>query len=172
MSTIRFKGIMAAALLGLLAAHSNAASADPPSGQKSLNGVTIHLGVKPVAELRRHPELLPQGHPLPSGEHMHHVLVAVFDKATGERITDAEVDARVSPLGLAGPKRSMHPEALAGQVTFCNFFRMSPGETYVIRVEVRQLGAPSVATVKFMRSVPWANGGTASISGPGAGART
>jgi hypothetical protein len=166
MSTTHLKGVMAALLFGLLATHPGATSAEHPSGYVVSNGMTVYLGIMPVNALRKHPEALPKDHPLPSGKNLHHVLVAIFDSATGERVTEAEVEARISPLGLAGLKKPMHPSAAAGQLTFCNFFTLSPGDTYVIRVDIRRPGTPSVATAEFTRRFPRVAGGVIGAIGP------
>lgn len=49
----------------------------------------------------------PSGHPegamhggTPAGAHEYHVVIAIFDAASGTRISDASVRAKVSGLGL------------------------------------------------------------------------
>ncbi len=149
MFTIHVKAVLATALLGLLVAYAGAASAGPLRGSQDTRDMSVYLGTKSVAELRKHPEVLPEGHPLPSGDHMHHVLIAIFDRATGERITDAVVDAWVSSPGHQSRKKRLHPSGIAGQVAYCDFFTLLPGGAYVIRVNIHRPGNQSVAKIWF-----------------------
>ena len=141
MSSNHLKGILVSLLALLLAGFATATSATHPGMSQEFGGITVHLGVAPTDRLAAHPELLPKGHPAPpSGKDMYHLLVAVFDNATGERITDARVEATVIPLGLAGRTKSMMPGAPAGMVTYCNFFRLTSGDSYVVKVGIRLKG--------------------------------
>jgi hypothetical protein len=149
MSTRHIKAVLAATLLGLLVAYAGATSAGPLGGYQEVKDLTVYLGTKSVAELRKHPELLPEGHALPSSDHMHHVLIAIFDRATDERITDAVVDVWVSSPIHGDVKKRLHPEAIAGQVTYCNFFTLLPGGAYVIRVDIDRPENQAVTTVRF-----------------------
>lgn len=153
MFTIHIKTVLAATLLGLLGAYANVTSAGPLSGYQDTKNMTVYLGSMSVAELRKHPEALPEGHPLPSGDHMRHVLIAIFDRTTGERITDAVVDAWVSSPTHGSVKKRLHPEAVAGQVTYCNFFPTPPGDAYVIRVDIHRPGNQQATTIRFRPSL-------------------
>ena len=61
------------------------------------------------------------------------------------RITDADVVATVAPLGLAGARKRLDATTVAGAVTYCNHFRVSAGENYVIRARIRRPGTAEVA---------------------------
>lgn len=149
MFTIHVRAVLGATLLALLIAYAGATSAGPLGGYQDVSDMTVYLGTRSVADLRKHPEVLPEGHPLPSGDHLHHVLIAIFDRATGERITDAVVDAWVSSPGYVGRKQRLHPSSVGGQVAYCNFFTLWPGGAYVIRVDIHRPGNQSMATVRF-----------------------
>ena len=151
MSSNHLKGILVSLLAVLLAGFATATSATNPGMWQEVVGMTVHLGVMPTDSLVAHPELLLKGHPAPpSGKDMYHLLFAVFDNATGERITDAKIEATVIPLGLAGRTKSMMPpEALAGMVTYCNFFHLTSGESYVVKVGIRLKGKQVARMVKF-----------------------
>lgn len=143
------KHALGAVLAGLLAGFTAAAVAAHPGMSQEVDGLTVYLGVMSADRLAEHPELLPEGHPIRAGKDMYHVLVAIFDSATGQRITDATVDTMVSPLGLAGSTRVMHRSPPDEMVTYCNFFRLPSGDTYVIRVRIRRPGIQAVRTARF-----------------------
>jgi hypothetical protein len=79
---------------------------------------------------------------------MYHILVAVFDSETGKRITDAMVEATVSPLGLGSPTKIMNPWAPHDKINYCSWFRLSSKGTYVIQVSIRRPGT-QVRTAEF-----------------------
>ena len=81
---------------------------------------------------------------------MYHVMLALFDRTSGERITDAVVKARVAPLALGGPTRPLDPTLVAGALTYCNYFKISPSDTYVIQAEIRRPGLTRVARARFV----------------------
>ena len=63
-----------------------------------VDGTTIHFGVVPADEIRRHPKDYPASEygAVPSAPQQYYVTVALFDANNGQRITDANVRARVS----------------------------------------------------------------------------
>jgi len=121
-------------------------SADPLNRTKTVGGMTVHLGLMPAAALQRDPcRVAAQDRvSLPSGANVYHVMLALFDTATGARITDAAVDARISPLTLAGVRKPLVAIAEAGAVTYCNYFRIAPKDIYRVKVEIRR---PETATL-------------------------
>lgn len=52
----------------------------------------------------------------------HHLVVALSDAKTGERITDATVVATVTPLGLAPSKRKLQQMRVDGTTSYGNYF--------------------------------------------------
>ena len=99
-----------------------------------VDGMSVYLGVIPAQFVKDHP-----GMHGGSGDkkHNYHVLVALFDGKSGERITDANVKATVSPLGMAGS--SKHMEAMHGDiVSYGNYFTLQKPEAYRILVEIRR----------------------------------
>ncbi len=152
MSRFHLKSTLAAALLGLFLAQPGAMSAELANDYQITSDMKIYLGIMPVALLMQHPNALPAGHPLPSRAHSHHVMIAIFDRATGERITNAEVTAWVATPKRMGVKHRLHPMSVAGYTTYCNFFRMLPSGANTIGVEVRRPGNGLVNTVTFRHS--------------------
>ena len=102
--------------------------------------MTAYVGVLP-SELISH-SLGQQAHGgTPRGRGWHHVLVALFDSKTGERITDAEVTARLEDVapGQSGEKR-LDPMLIAGSHTYGNFFMMPGRDPYSIHVKIDRHG--------------------------------
>ena len=74
------------------------------SGYKAADGLTIYYAVVPAEMLRAYPEGSPEatmGGGIPRGKNVHHLMVAVFEGKSKERITDAQVTVRVRETGLS-----------------------------------------------------------------------
>lgn len=135
-----------------LVAFSGTPSADHVGQTLTINGMDVYLGLIPVDALREYPDQYPKHRPekFPSGKNVYHVMLALFDHSSGERITDAVVDASVAPLALSGPTKNLHPTVVAGVLTYCNYFRISPLDTYVIKAEIRRPEACCVTRARFV----------------------
>jgi hypothetical protein len=139
----RNRASRAAALLALtlssLLAFGRAGLGSDADQAQTAGGVTVYLGVVPAAVIRAHPgvHVEPGAHGgAPAGRHEYHVLVALFDAATGARIEDAKVTAQVSEIGFVGQRRTMEPMKIAGTVTYGNYFGLPSKGPYRIGVEV------------------------------------
>ncbi|MFQ5972648.1 MAG: hypothetical protein ACE5Q3_09960 [Alphaproteobacteria bacterium] len=145
------------ALFGVLLACSLMAYSGPSAaghlGQtQTADGMDIYLGLVPAAALRQSPDRYP-GHEqgkIPSGKHVYHVMLALFDRSSGQRITDAIINARAAPLGLGGPQRHLDPTLVAGVITYCNYFRISPLDISVIEAEIRRPNVSRATRVRFV----------------------
>lgn len=127
------------------------AQASGPSNQKSVQGVSIYLGVVPASVVYdhdpEHPERKMHGG-TPDSSHNEHVMVALFDEQSGERIRSAEVTAEVSRPGLQPIRKELEPMAIAGAMTFGNYFKMAEDGTYRIELIIQRKGqADSVGAV-------------------------
>ncbi len=116
------------------------------------DGIGIYLGVIPTDLIAVHPlehteDAMHGGIPLV--KHHHHVMVALFESKTGERITDAEVEASVREIGLAGRTRELEPMTIAGALTYGNFFELRSRTRYLISIRVRRPGSPRVIETRF-----------------------
>jgi hypothetical protein len=129
----------------------SAASALDEGQMKITEGLTVYLGVIPAEIVRGHrqphPEAEMHGGP-PRGEHESHVVVAVFDNASGDRIADAKITARVSQLGLVGPEKPLEPMKIAGTVTFGNYFNLPDKGRYTIDLKIER--PAGTVRVKFV----------------------
>jgi hypothetical protein len=130
---------------------ATAAAAQGATSSKTVAGLTVYLGVVPAAIIEGGPkEHAEEAHgDVPRGEHAYHVMAAVFDAESGERIENADIDARVTPLGLAPVTRRLEPMAIAGTVTYGNYFTMRGDGPYQIAFVLTAPGRREPVTVEF-----------------------
>ena len=96
---------------------------------KTSGGLTVYLGVVPAEIVKGpspHSAEQPMHGRIPRGPHEYHVVAAVFDAATGARVSDASVTARVSGLGLSGPSKKLEAMEITGARSYGAFFNL-PG---------------------------------------------
>jgi len=147
-----------AALPGLVLAAAaviprRAAAVDPDGDFRQAGGLVIYLVVIPAAIVRGHPpEHTGRGlhGGVPAGRYVHHLLVALFDAATGARITDVEVTAAVHGLSHPpGNRIELGPMTVAGASAYGGFATLPARDDYQIEVEVRRPGAPAPTRAVF-----------------------
>jgi len=156
MTNIRpLKELIAVTLVTLCAALGpwSDISAAAQNGQyRTIGGLTVYLGVVP-AEIVRGPSPHSAERPMHGrilrGPHEYHVIVAIFDAATGARISDATVIAQVSGLGLAGTKQKLDPMEIAKTVTYGAFFHLPGRDLYTVKLAVERSGGNRPVTVNF-----------------------
>jgi len=149
-------------LFALLMATLLAAFAPHPAladdNYKVVDGLAVYLGVLPAAMVKGHPS----GHPeaamhggVPRGAHEYHLVIAVFDAATGVRVENAKVTASVSWLGHVGESLlKLEPMAIAGTVTYGGFVNLPGNDRYQIGVEIRVPGRNAPVRVDFAYQHP------------------
>ena len=118
---------------------------------ESAGGLTVYMGMAPAEIVRgyapeRPESMMHRGEPH-QGRHEYHVMVAIFDAATGGRISGAAATAQVSALGLSGPSKKLEPMEVAGAMTYGNFFDLHGPDLYTVGLEVRR--EPSRPPVAF-----------------------
>ncbi len=130
----------------------------PADRPQTVDGMTVYVGVLPAAMISGHPP----GHPeaamhggVPRGQHRFHVLVALFDAASGERITGAQIEAQVAEIGFAGTRRRLEPMVIAGTETYGGYFRLDGDNPFRIALEIRRPGAQRVSRAEFEYRHPW-----------------
>lgn len=139
-------------LAALMAAGTVRAAGDP--GFQSVGGLDVYLGVVPGAISREHPADHPEAQ-MHAGQHHEigdkHVMVALFDSASGQRVTDADVDAFLLGIGSARSEHRLEPMTVNGALTYGAFMQMPGNGAYRIRVEIRhrKTDAPVVATFDY-----------------------
>ncbi len=142
-------GLAQAAVVMLFA---GTALADHSSGYKVADGLTIYYAVIPAEMLRAYPEGSPEATAhasIPRGKNAHHLMVGLFEGKSMERITDAQVTARVRETGLGWTKRRLEPATIADALTYCNFFTFGNYAIYTIVIEVRRPGSSAIVTTEF-----------------------
>jgi hypothetical protein len=86
---------------------------------------------------------------VPGGVHEHHLVVAIFDAATGARVADAAVRAQVSGVGLAGSSKTLEAMQIAGTTTYGAFFDLPGADLYTIKVTIARPGSQHPVAVTF-----------------------
>ena len=141
---------MAAGLCVLLAILAGAAAAAQleHAARWAGGGIDFQYGLMPAEVVARHakdhPEAKMHGGAPAKGDT--HVVVALFDKQSGARIADAEVDATVALLGGASIRKRLEPMAIGGLPSYGGFFSMGAPGLYRIRFEAR---APAMSGTAF-----------------------
>jgi len=130
-----------------------AAAAADSNLHKVVHGVSIYLGVFPAEMILGQPRPRAEAEMhggVPAGEHRYHVTVALFDNATGKRITGAQVKANVSEVGLSGVQKKLEPMLIAGSVSYGNYFNMpTTSNPYRIQVRIELPGVVDVIEAQF-----------------------
>lgn len=143
---------LAWALTGLIPA-----TAADTRDHKTAGGLSVYLGVLPAAMIQGHPKDHPEEAMhggAPRGRHAFHVMVAVFDAESGDRIEDATVEASVASIGdaaahLPGVTRRLESMVIADTVTYGNYFTMRGDGPYRIRFSVTPAGATQPVVLEF-----------------------
>lgn len=120
---------------------------------RSADGITAYLGVIPASVVRghapTHPESTMHGGE-PRAAYERHVLVALFDTASSNRIRTADVTATVEGRGHIGRvTKKLEPMEIAGAMTFGQFFSMPESNVYTIKVDIVVAGRPEPVSIAF-----------------------
>jgi hypothetical protein len=87
---------------------------------------------------------------IPRGPHEYHFVAALFDAASGTRISDAAVTAQVSGLGLSGSKTKLEPMQISGTTTYGGFINLPGLDLYTVMLTVERSGvSPAVLQFKY-----------------------
>lgn len=143
---------IALVLVGAVISTPIATAADVPETSRVIDGLAIYVGVMPAQILQGHPKEHMESR-MHGGvrikDHRDHVVVALFDDATGRRIENARVVGSVVELGKKGKKKKFEAMKIAGTITYGNYFDMPDKATYHIMLWIRRPGAPGVVEAKF-----------------------
>lgn len=133
-------------LAGLAAAHSE-------SGQhRIVDGVEIYLGMMPTGMMHGYPRDRPESTMhggVPTGPVIYHVVIALFDSKTGERLTAAEVKARVGEPGRSVEEKKLEPMVIENTVTYGNYFNMPGAGPFQIVVQIRMPNSTRTIEARF-----------------------
>lgn len=116
--------------------------------RQSADGLTAYLGVMPAAIVKGDRAMHGGA---PKGPHEYHVVAAIFDSASGARVSDANVTAKISGLGLSGYETTLEPMKIADTITYGGFTYLPGIDLYTIRLTVRRSGSaqPTVLNFKY-----------------------
>jgi len=144
MNCQRYRNAARAIAIVLLALAAATATAQDHA---VVDGIRIYLGVVsasaiPPAERRMHGGV-------PDAPGQYHVMVALYDDASGKRITDATVRARVS--GAAGTSREKDLESMPGgeSTTYGNWFAMPEHGAYKVILDIYRPGLAHVVEARL-----------------------
>ena len=138
-----------ALILGL----ATAAHAQDAGSYQVAGGMAAYLGVMPAEIVgghpARHPETRMHGG-LPEDAHAEHLVIALFDDASGARIEDATVRATVAGLGVTAiTPITLEPMPVAGVITYGGYFAFPGADTYSIDLRISRPGRPEVTGIGF-----------------------
>lgn len=144
----------AALLLGLLLlfAPSGTTSAAFEEPTKTVDGVAAYLGVMSAAIARGHPRQHPEAtmHGGPGSAGDRHIVVALFDAKTFDRITVAEITATVEGLAHIGRvTKKLERMDIADAVTFGGYFPFQGTDNYTITLVINLADRRKALTVTF-----------------------
>lgn len=148
--------IALACLLLLLSASSLSGVAsvlnDDPNVEIT-DGIAVYFGVIPAAVVRGHPrshvERTMHGGP-PQNASERHVVIALFDAKTFERIINAEVIATIEGLGHVGrTTKKLERMDIANAPTFGGYLVFQGIDKFTIRVEIKLPNRTKPTVVKF-----------------------
>ena len=128
------------------------ATAAEDAQYKMIDGLAVYLGVVPAEIVKGHPsghsETTMHGGP-PKGRHEYHVVAAIFDAATGARVSDATVTAQISGLGLSGTKKKLESMEISNTISYGGFFDLPGADLYTVRLAIQRAGAERPVIVDF-----------------------
>jgi hypothetical protein len=113
-----------ACVVVLAAAVSPAALAQPAGHAQALRSALLfHYGLVPSEMVLSHPQSHEERrmHPGDARKGRSHLVLAIFDAVSGERIAKAEVTVHVTLVGGTSTSRALEPMEIAGQASFGAF---------------------------------------------------
>jgi uncharacterized protein involved in high-affinity Fe2+ transport len=86
---------------------------------------------------------------VPAGINRYHVVVALFDAATGKRVTNAQVKISGASIGMAASRQKAEPMLINNVTTYGAYVTLPGPGPYKIQVEIRRPGSGKVLEVEF-----------------------
>jgi hypothetical protein len=149
-------GALCFAVPGIALMSHDAAWAAETDQSKTAGGLTVYLGVVPAEIVKGPPTHIllskgPHEYRISSkSPHDYQIVAAIFDAASGERVSNVVVTAEVSGLGLSGSKKQLEPMQIAGNATYGGFFDLPGSDLYTLKLTVERSGTnPAVLQFKY-----------------------
>lgn len=103
------------------------------------SGVTLYWGLVPAAVVAdKHALAELHGGPPRGGGQVHHLVVALYDSASGRRIEDAVVRAQISEAGIVDePAKYLVPMKVNDQASYGQVFGVAKDGPYRFRLWMR-----------------------------------
>jgi len=152
-SNVWFTRLVRAAVVGVAVAFAACESVAAESeSYREVDGIAVYLGVIPseiAGSRHRTREERTMHGGAPTGPSSYHVLVAVFDQATGERLKGLSVKATVHAHGQTTSTKPLEPMTVAGALSYGNYFAMPGSGEHQISVEILRPGAAQAVRADF-----------------------
>lgn len=118
------------------------------SGSLQQGGIVAYHAIVPAEIVRGHPkdhaEAKMDGG-VPNAASAHHVMVALFDDASSERIVHAKVTGTVGEVVLAPQSKLLEAFTIADALTYGNYFRLGSKAMHRFRIDVDRPSRKSTA---------------------------
>jgi len=152
-STTLWDGALAGGVvLALLAAFgTEPTAAQPAPARTQTQGLVFHYGLVPSEMVLSLPQSREEQrmHPGEARKGRNHLVLAIFDAASGERIAKADVMVHITLLGGPSTTRALGPMDIAGKASFGAFVPVGAPGIYKIRFEVKRPGVPGTESAEF-----------------------
>lgn len=116
---------------------------------QNVDGMSIYFGAIPAQLIKDHADMHGGA---TNKEYTYHIVIAIFDSKTKERIRNAKVNATVVALGMKGITKKL--ELMHGNLrSYGNYFIFSDASPYTINIEIvrSENGPKSIAKFIFNR---------------------
>ena len=147
--SISWTAVAAAIMLGL---GPSPASAGVVDGVKTVDDLTIYLGVVPAAIVRGHKAELAaavRGGLPRSSLHNIHLVAAIFDKTSGARVRHVRVRARIHGSNRNRWTLPLNPMPVDGAMSFGGYTNLGAEEDLMISIDVIRPGRQRATTAVF-----------------------
>lgn len=127
------------------------ALAQPVHTQRQTAGLLFHYGLVPSEMVLSHPQAHEERrmHPGDARKGRSHLVLAIFDAASGERIANAEVSVHITLVGGPSTTKALEPMDIAKLPSFGAFVPVGAPGIYKIRFEVKRPGVAGTENAEF-----------------------
>ena len=137
-------------------------AAQPAHGLREASGaVVFEYGWVPAARVAEHPSEHTKSkmHGRTRGQWGSHIVVALFDRASDARISDATVEVRITSLGGAAVTKALEPMSIDGLPSYGGYVSWVRPGIYRSRLEARGPSITGVASGEFEHRIAREGGG-------------